>query len=370
MSKRAKIIIGVIVVIFIAIVLWLKKKNSEEPEKFKTDKAYKETIVKKSVATGKVVPLEEIDIKPQITGIIDKILLEEGDMVKRGDLIATVKVIPNEQALLSARGRVDNAKISLRNAKIAYERNKSLYEKGVVAAADYEQIELRYDQAKQELVNAENDYKIIKSGSAGSGGLANTDIRAQIAGTILEIPVKEGDQVIQSNNFNDGTTIASIADMSKMIFEGKVDESEVGRLVNGTDIEVSLGAIEDKKFPAKLNFIAPKGTEEGGAVQFKIKANITLDDSYFVRANYSANADIVLVKKDSIMCIKEALLRFDKKTEKPYVEIKTGDGAWEKREIEVGISDGINIEVKKGLTFEDEIKIWNKASKEDEKKND
>ena len=353
MSKRAKIILGVVVVIFIAVVLWLKKKNSEEPEKFETEKAYKATIIKKSVATGKVVPLEEIEVKPQITGIIDKILVVEGAKVKKGDLIAKVRVVPNEQSLISARGRVDNIKIRLKNAEIAYKRNKALFDKGVVAAATYEQVELTYKQAQQDLINAQNDYKIIKSGSAGEGGMANTDIYAQMSRTILEIPVKEGDQVIQSNNFNAGTTIASIADMSKMIFEGKVDESEVARLVNGTEIEVSLGAIEEKKFPAKLNFIAPKGTEEGGAVQFTIKANIKLDNDYFVRANYSANADIVLVRKDSVMSIREALLRFDKKTEKPYVEIKVDDNKFEKREIEVGISDGINIEVLKGLTLDE-----------------
>ncbi len=369
MSKRAKIIIGIVVVVFIVIVLWLKKKNSQEPETFETEKAFKATIVRKSVATGKVVPLEEIEIKPQITGIIDKIYLEEGTKVKKGDLIARIRVVPNEQSLISARGRVNNANISLKNAKIAYDRNKTLFDKGVVSASDYEQIELSYNQARQELINAQNDYKIIKNGSSGQGGVANTDIRAQISGTILEIPVKEGDQVIQSNNFNDGTTIASIADMSKMIFEGKVDESEVGSLIEESDIKVSLGAIENVKFPAKLNFIAPKGTEEGGAVQFKIKASITLDDKYFIRANYSANADIVLEKKDSVMSIKEALLRFDKKTEKPYVEIKTGENVYEKKELELGISDGINIEVKEGLTFEDEIKIWNKASKEKKSRN-
>lgn len=219
------------------------------------------------------------------------------------------------------------------------------------------------------MINAENDYKIIESGSSGKG-LANTDIYAQMSGTILEIPVKEGDQVIQSNNFNAGTTIASIADMSKMIFEGKVDESEVSKLATGTDIEVALGAIEKKKFPAKLNFIAPKGTEEGGAVQFKIKANITLDDNYFVRANYSANADIVLEKKDSVLSIKEALLRFDRVTEKPYVEVLLEGGKFEKRELELGISDGVNIEVLEGITVEDQLKIWNKASKDKEKEED
>jgi len=220
----------------------------------------------------------------------------------------------------------------------------------------------------QDLKNAENDYQIIKKGYSGSGASANTNIIAQMSGTILEIPVKEGDQVIQSNNFNAGTTIASIADMSKMIFEGKVDESEVGKLVSGTDIEVSIGAIEGIKFPAKLNFIAPKGTEENGAVQFKIKADVSLDDKYFIRAGYSANADIILEKKDSVLSIKEALLKFDKKTEEPYVEVKNADGKFDKKTVKLGTSDGVNVEVLEGVTKDDEIKIWNKASKDDKKK--
>jgi len=369
MSKRAKIILVIVFMTFAGVLLWLGSKNKKNIKTFDTEKAFKATIVKKTVATGKVIPLEEIEIKPQITGIIDKIILLEGAKVKKGDLIATVRVVPNEQSLISAKGRVDNIKLRVKNLKISFDRNKKLYDKGVLAASAFEQVELSFEQAKQDLVNAQNDYKIIKSGSSGVG-LANTDIRAQISGTILEIPVKEGDQVIQSNNFNAGTTIASIADMSKMIFEGKVDESEVSRLVKGTEIEISLGAIEEKKFPAKLNFIAPKGTEEGGAVQFKIKANITLDDNYFVRANYSANADIVLEKQDSVLSIKEALLRFDKKTEKPYVEVKIGDNEFEKRELELGISDGVNIMVKSGITYTDELKIWNKANKDYEADDD
>ena len=365
MSKRAKIILGIVVLLFIVILIWLRKKNSADIELFKTETAFKATIVKKTVATGKVIPLEEIEIKPQITGIIDKIYLLEGAKVKKGDLIARVRVVPNEQSLISAKGRVDNAKIRLKNAEINYNRNKKLFDRGVLAATNFEQIELTFDQAKQDLLNAENDYKIIKSGSSGVG-VANTDIRAQISGTILEIPVKEGDQVIQSNNLNAGTTIASIADMSKMIFEGKVDESEVSKLVKGSDIEVSIGAIEEKKFPAKLNFIAPKGTEENGAIQFTIKANISLDSNYFVRANYSANADIVLEKRDSVLSIKEALLRFDNKTEKPYVEVKVGENKFERKELKLGVSDGVNIEVKSGITAEDELKIWNRAKKKDE----
>ena len=367
MSKRAKIILIVIGVLFMAALIWFGKKNKKSILEFETEKPFKTTIVNKTVATGKVTPLEEIEIKPQITGIIDKILLLEGTKVNKGDLIATVRVVPNEQSLISAKGRVDNVTLRVNNAKVSYNRNKQLFERGVIARSAYETLELTYNQAKQDLKNAKNDYQIIKKGFSGSGASANTNIIAQMSGTILEIPVKEGDQVIQSNNFNAGTTIASIADMSKMIFEGKVDESEVSKLIEGTVIEISIGAIEGVKFPAKLNFIAPKGTEEGGAVQFKIKADVILDDNYFIRAGYSANADIVLEKKDSILSIKEALLKFDRKTEEPYVEIKIGDGKFEKRTLKLGTSDGVNVEIIEGVNEKDEIKIWNKASKSDDK---
>lgn len=367
MSKKAKIILIIIGVLFVIALIWFGKKNSKSIIQFETEKPFKTTILKKTVATGKVTPLEEIEIKPQITGIIDRILLLEGAKVVKGDLIATVRVVPNEQSLISAKGRVDNIIIRLDNAKILLDRNKNLFEKGVISKQEFENIELSYNQTLQDLKNAQNDYQIIKIGSSGAAGAANTNIYAQMTGTILEIPVKEGDQVIQSNNFNAGTTIASIADMNKMIFEGKVDESEVGKLINGSEIEVSIGAIEGKKFPAKLNFIAPKGTEEAGAVQFKIKADVSLDDSYFIRAGYSANADIVLDKKENVLAIKEALLRFDTKTEEPFVEVKKADGTFEKRTLKLGVSDGVNVQVLKGITENDEIKIWNKTTKDDEK---
>jgi HlyD family secretion protein len=361
------IIFGLIAIVFIAVLIWFGKMNTKSTLVFETETAFKTTITKKTVATGTVEPLEQIAIKPQITGIIDKIYLLEGTEVKKGDLLATVRVVPNEQSLLSAKGRVDNTKIRLKNAEIQYKRNKNLLDKGVVAAQDFEQIELTYNQAKQDLINAENDYQIIKSGSSGSvGGFANTDIRAQISGMILEIPVKEGDQVIQSNNFNDGTTIATIADMSKMIFEGKVDEAEVGKIQNGIDLDITLGAVQNKKFSAKLNFIAPKGTEQNGAVQFTIKADVKLDDNYFLRAGYSANAEIILQKKDSVLSIEEALLQYDKRTDEPYVEVKTGENQFEKRTLKLGISDGINVEVLEGISMDDEIKIWNKKAKKTE----
>ena len=362
---KKTIIFSIIGIAFITVLVMFAKTNKQANEEFETEKAFKATIIDKTVATGKVMPLEEVEIKPQISGIIDKIYVEEGAKVKKGDLIAKVRVVPNEQALIGAKGRVSKAKLQVDNARIIYDRNKKLYQNGVISKRDFESFELTYNQAKQDLQNAENDYQIIRRGFTGSGGTANTNIRATTSGMILEIPVKEGYQVIQSNNFNAGTTIASIADMSKMIFEGKVDEAEVGKLNEGVIIDVILGAIDDKKFPAKLNFIAPKGTEEGGAVQFKIKAEMTLDESYFVRAGYSANAEIVLEQKDSVLSIKEALLLFDKETENPYVEVKIGEQEFEKREIELGLSDGVNVEIISGIDEDDEIKIWNKTSKKD-----
>ena len=370
MSKRAKIILAIVAILFIVALVWFGKKNKTSIVLYETETPFITTIVKKTVATGKVIPLEEVEIKPQISGIIDKIYLEEGAIVKAGDLIATVRVVPNVASLNSASGRVKNAALSFNNSKNTYNRTKGLFDKGVASRQDFETAELSFNNAKVNLENAQSDLEIIQKGStAGNGSTANTNIRATASGMIVEIPVKKGYQVIQSNNFNAGTTIATIADMTKMIFEGQVDESEVGKLVNGTEIEISLGAIDGKKFPAKLTFIAPKGTDSGGAVQFKIKADVTLDKDNFIRAGYSANADIVLEKKVDVLAIKEALLKFDKKTEKPYVEVEVSEGKFEKRELELGTSDGENVEVLLGVTIDDQIKIWNKASK-DNKKND
>jgi len=368
---KKTLIFGSIAVLLIAVLAWFGMKNSKNPIEYETEKPFKTNIVRKTVATGKVVPLEEAEIKPKVSGIIEEIFVEEGAKVNVGDLIATIRVVPNVQSLNSAQGNVKSATLRFENTKVLFQRNKSLFEKGVISRQEFETAELNFESSKQELRNAQNNLDIIKKGSAaGMGKTANTFVKAEISGTILEIPVRKGTQVIESNTFNAGTTIATIADMTKMIFEGKVDEAEVGKIKDGTELEVSLGAIEKKKFPAMLNFIAPKGTEENGAVQFKIKADVTLDDAYFVRAGYSANADIVLEQKDSVLSIKEGLLQFDKKTEIPYVEIKTGDQEFEKRDVELGISDGINVEIISGVTMEDEIKIWNKTSKKEDEEDD
>lgn len=365
MNKIVKyILIGVLVLGALWAAVFFIKSNSKSAITYETSQPFISSIEKKTVATGKVVPEDEIEIKPQISGIIEKIYLEEGAKVKAGDLIAVIKVVPNEQSLNQASGRVRNAELALNNAKIEFDRNKKLFDKGVISSQDFNNIQLTYNQAEQELKNAKADYQIIKRGSAGGSTSANTNIRATVDGTILEIPVEEGFQVIQSNNFNDGTTIATIADLSKMIFEGKVDEGEVGKLKVGTPLKISLGAIEGVELNAKLRFIAPKGIEETGAVQFKIEADVEVTDDIFIRAGYSANASMVLEKKDDILVIPEALLQFDKETDKPYVEVAVGsvdEQKFERRDVETGISDGVNVEIISGLSEEDKVKHWNKT---------
>lgn len=349
------------------------KTNNKSAIEYETETAIITSIERKTVVTGKVIPEDEVEIKPQIQGIIETLFVEEGDLVNTGDLLARIKVVPNEQNLNTAQGRLANSKIVLKNAKIDYDRSKDLFSKGIISKQEFENSELRYSQSKQDIANATSDLQIIRSGSAGGAASANTNIRATVPGTILEIPVEEGFQVIASNSFNAGTTIATIADLNKMIFEGKVDEAEVGKLKVDMPLEVNLGAIEDQSLEAKLKFIAPKGNEEQGAVQFIIEADLFLNDSIFIRAGYSANASLVLERKDSIMAIPESLLQFDRETEKPYVEISLGEQTFEKRDIEIGISDGVNVEIISGLTKEDLIKVWNKTEpvkKGDEERED
>jgi HlyD family secretion protein len=367
------ILIGVLVLGVIYATNFFISTNNQDPIKYESELPIRTNIEKKTVATGKVVPEDQVEIKPQISGIIEEIFVKEGEILKAGDLIAKIKVVPNEAALNSALGRVDNAKIVLDNAKIDYDRNKALFDKKVISVQEFNGIELRFNQAQQEVVNAKADLQIIQSGTAGRGA-ANTNIRSTVSGTVLDIPVKKGDQVIESNNFNPGTTVATVADLTNMIFEGQVDEAEVGKLKMDMPLQISLGAINDKTFEAKLRFVAPQGIEEQGAVQFKIEANVFLDSNFFVRAGYSANATIVIGESTNVLAIKEAMVQFDEETAEPFVEIETGDQQFEKREIELGISDGINVEILSGIKETEKVKVWNitepikKASDKDKKK--
>lgn len=353
-----------VVILFFGVVFaigYFIRTNAKSLVEYETKTPQILSIENKIVVTGKVIPEDEVEIKPQISGIIEKLFVEEGDLVSNGNLLAKVKVVPNEQSLNTAKGRLSNARLVLRNAQVEYERNKILFNKEIISRQSFDNIELSYNQAKQNVENAKSDLEIIQLGSTGGSKIANTNIRAIVQGTILEIPVKEGDQVIESNTFNAGTTIATIADLNKMIFEGKVDEAEVAKLVIGMPLKVTLGALEDIEFDAQLKFIAPKGNEEQGTVQFKVEGDVFLDDKVVVRAGYSANASLVIEKKDSIMAIPEALLQFDKETNKPYVEIESNKGNFLRKKIRTGISDGINVEILSGIELGDKIKVWNKT---------
>ena len=359
MKTFFKILILIIVLgIFGYTIYFLYGKSQEKPIVYETASPIKTNIVKKTVATGKVVPRKEIEIKPKVSGIIEELFVEEGDIIHKGDLIAKVRIIPNMVNLNNAESRVNRAKISLENAKKNFDRNKELFDQNVIPKSSFETFELEYKNAREELISAENNLELIKEGQTkNSGESTNTLIRSTIDGMVLDIPVEIGNSVIESNTFNDGTTVAIVADMGEMVFEGKVDESEVGKIHEGMDLILTIGAINDVSFHADLERISPKGVEENGAIQFEIKAAVDLIDTVFVRAGYSANADIVLDKKDSVLAISEALLQFE--NDSVFVEIETGDQTFEKRFIETGLSDGINIEVVSGINEDDRIKKLN-----------
>ena len=355
--------IGIILLIlgFLFAIAYFVRTNSKSAIEYETTNPFVSSIELTSVVTGKVIPEDEVEIKPQLNGIIEKILVKEGDTVQNGQLIAVIKVVPDERSVYGAQAQVTSFKLNLENGEKQLNRAKELFAKQIISQQEFEDAELRYNSAKENLKAAENDLEIIRNGSVAGSSTANTNIRATLSGTILEIPVEVGDQVIAANNFNAGTSVAIIADLSQMIFEGKVDEAEVGNLTNGMKIIVSMAAIPEKEFDAKLKFVAPKGTEEGGAVQFKIEAELALDDDTFVRAGYSANGALVVNSKTDVMVIPEAVLQFDRKTQQPYVEIEISNQNFERREIDTGLSDGIKVEILSGVEMTDNIKIWNKT---------
>ncbi|MFV0376505.1 MAG: efflux RND transporter periplasmic adaptor subunit [Mangrovibacterium sp.] len=336
---------------------FLYSKSKKQPDRFKTENPKMDNIVKKTVATGSVVPRQEIEIKPQISGIIDELFVEAGDFVKKDQVIARIKIIPDMVTLNSAESRLNRARINFDDAKIDYDRQQKLFDTEVVSYADYTKSKVAYDSAKEELSAAENNLELVKNGVLKKAETAtNTLVRSTINGMVLDVPIKVGNSVIQSNTFNDGTTIATVADMQDMIFEGNVDETEVGKIKAGMPIELEIGAIEKDKFAATLTYIAPKGKEENGAIQFEIKADVNLKEDQFIRAGYSANANIVLERRDSVMVIPEGMLKFE--NDSAYVDVLTNEAEhlYEKRKVKTGLSDGINIEIISGLTKEDKVK--------------
>ncbi len=353
-----------LVAVFAGTLWFLYAKSRKKTVTWETHTPVVTDIVKKTVATGSVVPRQEVAIKPQVSGIVEELFVEPGQQVTKDDLVARVRIVPNIAALSSAENRLKVAQIKAANARNEYQRNKAVYEQGLISESDFLTFDLARKSADQEVAGAEDNLAVIREGArkaAAGTGDTNTLVRATTTGMVLEVPIEVGDSVIEANTFNAGTTIATVADMAQMIFEGKVDESEVGKIREGMPLVLTVGAIDGQTFDATLEYISPKGVEENGAIQFEIRAALELKPGTFLRANYSANADIVLDRRDNVLAIQESWLQFDK--DQPYVEVETQaePQRFERRDVTTGLSDGITIEVVKGLSKNDRIKDPNSS---------
>jgi len=358
MKKAVPISIGaLLVLLFAGTLVFFYKKSQAEPVRFETESPFRADIVKKTVATGSLVPRKEIEIKPRVSGVIDKLLVQPGDDVKTGQEIARIKIIPNMVNLNSAESGVNAARIGFENAKKELARYETLFKQQLISEAEVAKFRLEFDLRRQELSSASSNLQLVKSGAAKGSDKVSNVVLSEADGMVIDVPVKEGTSVTETNNFNPGTTIALVADMNDMIFQGKVDESEVGKIATGMDLEIVVGAIEKEKVVGHLEYIAPKGVAVEGAIQFEIKARIDpiKDKKIFIRAGYSANADIVLDRRKNVLAINESLLQFDA-DKKPFVEVEIGDQKFEKRPVEVGLSDGVKIEVLKGIDEKMKIK--------------
>ncbi|EJL74881.1 efflux RND transporter periplasmic adaptor subunit [Chryseobacterium populi] len=362
---------------------YLVKSNSKQSEAFLTRKPSYQNMEDKVMATGKIIPKEEIEIKPNIAGIIDKILVDEGDKVVAGQLIATVKIIPNvaevnnaQQEVVNSQLQISNAKMNVDNMQKQFSMQEKLYKQGVISKQEYlnSQQQLFSQQqalknANQQLATAQKRLLIVKTGATPElQGLATTQIRSKAAGTVLEVPVKVGSQVIEANSFNAGTTICSIADLNSLIFQGEIDEAQAGKLKQGMDMKIVIGALQNKTFPGKLTMIAPKGKDNLGTIKFPVEGDVNNPNNEYIRAGFSANGEIVLKSEKNALLLDESLIQYEKKNGKdiPFVEVKQPDGKFKKVYVKLGASDGINVQILSGITKDSEVKVWNPSDKDKE----
>ncbi len=347
-------LVVLLLVLFIGTIVYLYMNSGPKPKKYKTDTAAITNIVLKTVATGSVQPRKEVNIKSSVSGVVDKIYVVAGEYVKVGQLISRIRIIPNMASLNNAETNFNKSRISYDDAEREFRRYEKLFQDKLIAEAEYNRYVVAFNRAKEDLVASENNLQIVKEGALKNSTTSSNLVRSTVNGMVLDVPVKEGSFVIESNTFNEGSTIAAVADMNDMIFKGMVDESEVGKIKEGMILELLIGAIEDKKFTAELEFISPKGITEEGAIKFEIKAALKLAKDEFIRAGYSANADIVFDRKDSVLAVNENLVQYS--GDSVFVEIETKPFEFEKRLIKTGISDGVNIEILSGIKLGEKIK--------------
>lgn len=360
MKKYFKyILMALVAVIFIGTFVFLYIKSQPQPEVYDEFTLQRMDIRKTTVVTGKIEPRNEVNVKPQISGIITEILKEAGETVQEGEVIAKVKVIPDMGSLSAAQSRLRLAEINRKQAQTDYDREKTLFDKGLVAADEYDKIAQALRQAREEVDAAQDNLEVVRDGvSKSNASASSTLIRSTITGLILDIPVKVGNSVILANTFNDGTTIANVANMNDLIFRGNIDETEVGRLSTGMTMKITIGALQDLKFDARLEYIAPKATDQNGANQFEIKAAVNLpSNATNIRSGYSANAEIVLAEAKNVLAVQESAIEFD--GDDTYVYVIKGEGdkqTYERRKVQTGISDGINIEIRSGVKPNERIR--------------
>ena len=384
LKKALYIFLGLLALVALgAVINYVVKSNSKESEAFLTRKPVVQNMEDKVMATGKIVPREEIEIKPNLSGIIEKILVKEGDKVGAGQLIATIRIVPQVadvngamQQVNSANIGVSNAKINLANQQQQFAMQKRLYDQGVISKQEFltAQQQLYTNQqnvknANQQLVTAQKQLQIARTGVTPElQSMATTQIRAKAAGTVLEVPVKVGSQVIEANSFNAGTTIASIADLNSLIFEGEIDEAQAGKLKEGMEMNVVIGALQNKTFPGKVTMIAPKGTDENGTIKFPIEGDVFNPTNEYIRAGFSANGEIVLSSQKNALLVDESLIQYEKVggKDKPFVEVKQANGGFKKAYVTLGASDGINVQIKSGIDKNAKIKVWNPSDKDKE----
>ena len=359
MKKYRKLIIAVIIaLIFIGTFVFLWQKSQPKEIVYNEFTPKTENIQKTTIITGKIEPRNEVNIKPQISGIISELYKEPGDFVNAGDIIAKVKVIPDMGQLSSAEMRVRLAEINLKQAQTDFQREENLFNQKLVSADEFDKVKVALNQAKHEKLAAQDALEVVRDGVSSSNAKASsTLIRSTISGVILDIPVKVGNSVILSNTFNDGTTIATVANMKDLIFRGNIDETEVGQLVGGMNMKITIGALQDLKFDANLEYISPKAVESNGANQFEIKAAVKLQEGSKIRSGYSANAEIVLASAEKVLSVPESAIEFS--GDSTFVYIVKGDGknkTYERTAVTTGLSDGVNIEIKKGITTKDKVR--------------
>ena len=361
MKKILTVILGLLVVLFIGwAFFYLYQKSHAKPVVFQTETGEVTDVIKKTVATGSIVPRREVEVKPKVAGVLSELYVEAGKIVKLGDPLGKISIIPDAMQINQAESSVRTAQIALDNAKRELARNEALFKQGVVADAELQRFRTDYALRQQEASVAGSSLQLVREGATRAQGKQSTlVVTATAAGMVIDVPVKEGFSVIQANNFNAGTTVATIADMDDMIFQGRVDEAEVAKVKEGMKLAIKIGAIEDDKLEGKLEYISPQGKLTDGAIQFEIKAAVKLKEGVKVRANYSANADIVLDERHQVFAIREALVQYD--NGKPFVEVETLPQTFVKKDVKLGLADGIKVEILSGVSKTDKIKVPDNA---------